>query len=235
MFRSSLRCLSVRAFAAHAFSFSCASLFPVQSVPIAPVAFSSRRWLSSGQAAGNDEDDQQQQQQPTRDELLREHQKLYEQPADLGDYFRVETLEDATPPDSVIEWRVARGSGPGGQAVNSGSNKAELRVNLQSWRNMDPLVMCDETHAKLLEQNGKSTAQNGTLLIVTSHKHRSLDKNKEECIAVVRQMVRQASYVPPAAAPRMKFDPNVMRQVVHKKHARRNFNKTKATVRSGKW
>lgn len=154
-----------------------------------------------------------------------------------GDYYRIETLDDARPPEEVIEWRSARGSGPGGQGVNSSQNKAELRVNLQKWNMIDPVIFDLETFEKMKSDFGKKyMTATGDILIISSHLHRSLEKNKEECLATVKKMVRDASYVAPALNPVMKFDPDYVKRVVMpKKRFKSNMNKIKRSVKSGNW
>ena len=102
---------------------------------------------------------------------------------------------------------------------------------------INPVTFDLETLEKLKSDVGKKyiTAA-GDVLILSSHLHRSLEKNKEECLNTVKKMVRDASYVPPALNPVMKFDPNYVKRVVMpKKRFKSNMNKMKKSVRSGNW
>jgi protein subunit release factor B len=141
-------------------------------------------------------------------------------------------FRDVIIPESAYEVRMSRGSGPGGQGVNSSSNKVELRVRVVELLDL----LDEETYSTLVRQQcGKALTSDGELLIVSSHDHRSALKNKEACVDMIKEMVVKASWVPPVEA-----DPIETAQttITHHKIERRKKGmalKMRSSARQGKW
>eukprot|EP00760_Papus_ankaliazontas_P011604 PhM_4_TR14877/c0_g1_i1/m.30131/K15033/ICT1; peptidyl-tRNA hydrolase ICT1 len=102
----------------------------------------------------------------------------------------------------------SKGSGPGGQAVNASSNKAEVHLDVST-----PLPGVDsETWSNFLKEEAKHLMDNGRKMKYTSHDSRSLNVNVEKCIEKIKDALVRASYVPPppsavpVIAPWMKED-----------------------------
>jgi len=146
----------------------------------------------------------------------------------------VTAVERAPVPVSAVEWRSARGSGPGGQAANSSSNKAELRINLRLWSQLEPDVMTDRVLASLKRHHEKHIAQQD-ILIIQSHAHRSLERNRNECLERAQRIIHEASYVAPAPEAAPHYDPRLKRIAVAKKKVQSNFNRLRRDVRQGKF
>jgi protein subunit release factor B len=116
-------------------------------------------------------------------------------------------------PPACVEVKLARGSGPGGQGVNSSSNKAELRVDLKKLQMLSDAVDGETLDRLRVAEAARVTT--GDVLIYTSHEHRSALKNQEACAARARRALHAASYVAPVAAPidfERRFDASAVRK-----------------------
>lgn len=99
-------------------------------------------------------------------------------------------------PSCCYSVRYCRGSGPGGQAVNSSSNKAEVRIDLQALLQYLPDAVDTSTLERLKEKQSRRIAS-GSTLVVSSHEHRSAADNVRACLDKAQSMLHEASFVPP--------------------------------------
>jgi ribosome-associated protein len=90
----------------------------------------------------------------------------------------------------AVRFAFSRSSGPGGQAVNKLSTKAELRVAVESIVGLSPQAL-----ARLRTLAGQRLTQGGELVLVASTSRSQLD-NKQACLERFRALVAEAIDVP---------------------------------------
>ncbi len=100
---------------------------------------------------------------------------------------RIDLLERILP---ELSFRAVRSSGPGGQNVNKVSSKVELR-----WLVTETRLLRADTHQRLLLLAENKISKEGVLVLV-SDRFRDQIKNKEDCLAKLRELVVAAGRVP---------------------------------------
>ncbi len=90
----------------------------------------------------------------------------------------------------AVRYSFARSGGPGGQAVNKLSTKAELRVAVTAIMGLSP-----EAQERLRTLAGQRLTQGDELILVASTSRSQLD-NKQECLRRLRGLVAEALDVP---------------------------------------
>lgn len=92
--------------------------------------------------------------------------------------------------ESEIVESFVRASGPGGQHVNKVSTAVELRFDVRRSPSLP-----NEVAIRLMRAAGSRLTQDGILVIV-AQEHRSQKRNREEALARLLQMIREASVAP---------------------------------------
>ena len=90
---------------------------------------------------------------------------------------------------SKLMVRFARSSGPGGQHVNKTESKVDLRINIGDL-NLPP-----EVHERLLELHGGRINKDNEL-VVTSDSTRTRQRNYDECLQKLADIMVEASTPP---------------------------------------
>lgn len=93
-------------------------------------------------------------------------------------------------PDEEFAWEYARSGGPGGQNVNKVASKATLRWPLAASPSVPPAV-----RARLVAAHPAHVTVEGEFL-VTSQKYRDQERNRQDCLDKLADMLRRAA-VPP--------------------------------------
>jgi ribosome-associated protein len=93
-------------------------------------------------------------------------------------------------PETELEWSFVRSGGPGGQNVNKVASKAVLR-----WHLADNLSLPDEVKARLRAHNRRRVTAEGDLLL-TCQRSRDQERNRQECLDKLRELVLQAATTP---------------------------------------
>jgi ribosome-associated protein len=93
-------------------------------------------------------------------------------------------------PEQEFTWRFVRSSGPGGQNVNKVASKAVL-----SWDVAASPSLPEDVKARLRTQQRRRINHDG-VLVLSSQRYRDQDRNRQDCLDKLREMVVQATHVP---------------------------------------
>ena len=91
-----------------------------------------------------------------------------------------------------LSFSFIRASGPGGQNVNKVSSAVQLRFDVRNSASLPEAVK-----ARLATLAGRRLTQDGVLVLL-AQQHRSQERNREDAIARLTELVRQAAIVPKA-------------------------------------
>ena len=92
--------------------------------------------------------------------------------------------------DEEIEESFVRSPGPGGQNVNKVASAVQLRFDVARNATLPP-----EVKARLVRLAGSRITREG-VLILTAHEHRSQDRNRQDALAKLIDLIRRATIVP---------------------------------------
>ncbi|KPA83116.1 hypothetical protein ABB37_02822 [Leptomonas pyrrhocoris] len=147
-------------------------------------------------------------------------------------YYRLADPRHISIDPCVYETRTMRGSGPGGQGVNSSSNKVELRADMEMLSDY-----FDEELLAALRHNeaGASLTSDGTTIVVSCHEHRSGLQNKAGCIHKLQELLHKASWVPPVEADPIERPTRLVTEHKAKRRQKSNANRMTRAARSGSW
>ena len=92
-------------------------------------------------------------------------------------------------PDSEFQWSFVRSGGPGGQNVNKVASKAVLRWNLTGNASLP-----EDVKARFRSQQRNRITTEGDV-IITSQRYRDQERNKEDCLDKLAEMILRASII----------------------------------------
>jgi len=113
------------------------------------------------------------------------------------------------PPESEVEFMAIRAQGAGGQNVNKVSNAVHLRFDIV--RSSLP----DAVKARLRALSDQRITEDG-IVVIKAQAYRSLEKNRADALARLRELVARASHVPRARRPTRPTKSSQVRRVDEK-------------------
>ncbi len=97
-------------------------------------------------------------------------------------------------PEDEISFIPIRAQGAGGQNVNKVSNAIHLRFNIGAS------ALPEEIKARLLQLRDQRISAEGDV-VIKAQAHRSLERNRFDALARLRELIELAAFVPTARRP----------------------------------
>jgi len=127
-------------------------------------------------------------------------------------------------PESELDFQFVRSQGPGGQNVNKVSTAVELRFDVGASLSLPAAV---KGRLRSLAANRISKED---VLIIKAQGFRTQDKNRQDAIARLVQLIREAEHVPKVRR-KTKISRGVLKRIKKKKQARSDKKKNRGQIR----
>lgn len=126
--------------------------------------------------------------------------------------------------ESELDFDFIRSSGPGGQNVNKVATGVQLRFNVR-----DTTAFSDEVRARLTGLAGRRMTRDG-VLVITARRHRTQERNRQDAIARLVELISEASKRPRKRRPTRPTRASREDRIAEKKH-RGRVKRTRGRVR----
>ncbi len=92
--------------------------------------------------------------------------------------------------ESELQFSFIRASGPGGQNVNKVATSVQLRFDIRNSPSLE-----QDVKERLIRLAGRKMTEDGVLIII-ARRFRTQEKNREDAINRLRNLLEKASYTP---------------------------------------
>ncbi|WP_029391810.1 alternative ribosome rescue aminoacyl-tRNA hydrolase ArfB [Streptomyces xiaopingdaonensis] len=130
-------------------------------------------------------------------------------------------------PESELNWRFSRSSGPGGQHVNTADTRVELRFPLARTEALPPVWK-----ERALERLADRLTEDG-VLVVRADQHRSQWRNRETAAVRMAALLAEATAPPPPPRRRKRTPRRVNERRLQEKKRRGDLKRGRS--RGGGW